>query len=100
MNWNRSEGWALAREASSLQPVSTSREAGFRQSKKFLSPPSGSASENRLSYSRTSAFTAVAASTQWMVAPFTLRPSAGSPPRLSGSYSAAISVTLPFSSVS
>ena len=60
---------------------STSRELGFRQSRKFLSPASGSGSVNRLSYRRTSASTAVAASTQWMVAPFTLRPSAGSPPR-------------------
>ena len=31
-------------------------------------------------------------STQWMVAPLTLRPSAGSPPRESGSYSRKISV--------
>ena len=43
--------------------------------------------------------TAVAASTQWMVAPFTLRPSAGFPPRDSGSYSARTSTTLPASSL-
>ena len=39
-------------------------------------------------YRRTSASTQVSASTQWIVAPLTLRPSAGSPPRESGSYSA------------
>ena len=45
----------------------------------------GFATVNRLSYSRTSASRASAALTQWMVAPFTFRPSAGLPPELSGS---------------
>ena len=59
---------------------------------------SGSGSENRLEYRRTSASTALCASTQWMV-DLTLRPSAGSPPRESGSYSQSTCVTLPASSL-
>ena len=54
---------------------------GVQAVQEVLIPGVRVGSVNRLSYRRTWASTAVAASTQWRVAPFTLRPSAGSPPR-------------------
>src|SRR5271157_4247179 len=83
-NWQRSPGFALASDGSSLAFVNTSSDLGLRLA--VNSCPSGtsvgSSLVNRFSYKRTSASIACSAETQWMV-PFTLRPSGALPLRVS-----------------
>ncbi len=68
---------------------------GLRNPGNFFLGRRGAGSVNSASYRRTSASAAVSASTQWMVAPLTFRPSAGLPPFEAGSYSQRTSITSP-----
>ena len=88
-------------DGSSRQPVSTSSEPGFSPSTKSVPSgrSSGCSSVNSVSYSRTSASTACAADTQWIV-DFTLRPSMGWPSPDASSQVARSATTFPDASLS
>src|SRR5207245_1925370 len=81
-----------ASAGSTLAPESTASDCGFRAAVRSSSA-SGSDLVKSVSYNRTSASTACAADTQWMV-PLTLRPLL-SPPTVAGSYWQRTSITSP-----